>query len=62
MPRLYEVPLGGTLDVVGQVCLRNLSLGLSLERFYSSFRLFDAGIINEVLLARHLQASTIPVI
>jgi hypothetical protein len=52
-PRLGEV---GTLDVVGQACLCNLSSELSLERF------FGAGIINEVLLARHFQALTIPVI
>ena len=45
--------LGGTLDVVGQVSLRNSSWSpeLSLECF--EFRPIGAGIINEVLLKRH---------
>ena len=37
-----------------------LSSERSLERFGSRFRPFGAGIINEVLLARDHQASTIP--
>ena len=42
--------------------LRSPSPEFSLERFDSGFRLFGARIINEVLLAKLLQASTIPVI
>jgi hypothetical protein len=48
--------------LLAQVCFRSLSSELSLERFDSRFRPFGAGIINEVLLARHTQASTIPII
>ena len=40
--------------LVGQVCLFNF--------VDSRFRPFGAGIINEVLLARHPQALTIPII
>jgi hypothetical protein len=59
-PQLCKVlPLG---DIVGQVSFRSSSLELSLERFDSGFRLFGPGIINEVLLARHPQASTIHII
>ena len=43
-------------------CLRSLSSELGLERFDSRFRSLGAGIINEVLLVRHPQASTVPII
>jgi hypothetical protein len=48
--------------LLAKFLLRSLSLEFSLERFDSGFPLFSARIINEVLLARLLQASTIPVI
>jgi hypothetical protein len=52
--------MGGALHVAGQVCFHKLC-SARLERFDSRFRPFGAGIINEILLARHPQAPAIPI-